>query len=342
MEINTIQVNLSSFQVIFADQWDQLQEFIGNDRCIYLIDQQVFDYWPDRFEGFDYLLVRPGESSKSLEVLQDLLEKLITLEADRNTLLIAVGGGMVCDLSGFLASIYMRGCRIAYVPSTLLAMVDAAYGGKTGINFKRWKNLLGTFRQPEFIFNEISFLQSLPHREFKAGLAEAIKHCVIGDADRFNWLENNLDAILQQNQSDLKDFIRHSVNYKLSLVKQDEKENGIRRILNFGHTFGHAIERNNLYNHGESVALGMILAARISEKHCDFNPMDTERLIKILDRIGLPVKANFDPDLLMANMALDKKKAADQIYFIFLDRIGNAFAEKITPEKLAYYLKDIL
>lgn len=342
MDINTVQINQASFQVIYADEWNQLQDFILKDRFIYLIDQQVFDAWPDRFKGTDYILVQSGESSKSLDVLQSLIEKLIAFEADRNTLLIAVGGGMVCDLGGFLASIYMRGCRIAYIPTTLLAMVDAAYGGKTGINFNRWKNLLGTFRQPEFIFNEISFLQTLPPREFKAGLAEAVKHCAIGDEDRFNWLENNLDSILHQNQSDLKDFIRHSVNYKLSLVKQDEKENGMRRILNFGHTFGHAIERYNLYNHGESVALGMILAVRISEIHCDFNPMDSERLIKILDRIGLPVKANFDPDLLMTNMALDKKKAADQIYFIFLDRIGKAIAEKITPEKLAHYLKDIL
>lgn len=342
MEINTIQVNQSSFRVIFADEWNQLQNFIANDRCIYLIDQQVFDAWPNRFLETDNIVVPSGEASKSLDILQMLIHKLISLGADRSTLLVAVGGGMVCDLTGFLASIYMRSCRVAYVPTSLLAMVDAAYGGKTGINFDRWKNLLGTFRQPEFIFNELSFLQTLPPREFNAGLAEAIKHCVIGDAQRFGWLEENLDKILSQNSSELKELIHHSVDYKLSLVAQDEKENGIRRILNFGHTFGHAIERNNLYNHGESVALGMILAARISERHCGFSPVDTERMVMLLDRIGLPVLANFDDDLLMANMALDKKKDADHIYFIFLNRLGDAYAEKLAPEKLAIYLKEII
>jgi 3-dehydroquinate synthase len=341
MEINEVQFNQSAFRVVFGDSWTNLTDILSDSPFICLVDRQVFDLYQDQLNGMRCILVESGEASKSLTVLQRMIEQLIAFQADRDTLLLAIGGGVVCDLTGFIASIYMRGCRVAYVPTTLLAMVDASYGGKTGINFLQWKNLLGTIRQPEFIFTEISFLNTLPVRELRAGLSESIKHAMIGSSARFDWIEKHHTQLLNLDQNALKDLVIHSVHFKLSVVAQDEKEIGLRRILNFGHTFGHAIERSNLYNHGESVALGMIIACKISELHCNLDPAITNRLIRLLDSLGLPTHHQFDPDLLISHVALDKKKSGSKLHFVFLKNLETPIVEKVDNQLLLKYLKEM-
>ena len=266
-----------------------------------------------------------GEAYKTLETVEDILDTLVEGGANRDTTVIALGGGVVGDIAGFAAASYMRGVDFIQVPTTLLAQVDSSVGGKTGVNHASGKNLIGAFHQPRAVLIDTDTLRTLPDRELRAGLAEVIKHGAIVDADFFAWLEANIDALLARDPEALAVAIRRSCELKAAIVAEDERESGRRAILNFGHTFGHAIERCQGYGewlHGEAVAAGMVMAAQLSAVD---NAL-AERIGNLLERAGLPTRppAIAGTDLLAA-MGMDKKVQQKRLRFVQLRSLGEAF-----------------
>ena len=272
-------------------------------------------------------LLDDGERHKSFANVGLALEALAQLGATRDACVIALGGGVVGDLAGFTAACWMRGIDFVQMPTTLLAMVDSSVGGKTGVNLPAGKNLVGAFHQPRAVFADTDTLVTLPDREYRAGLAEVIKGAAIGDETFFTWLEAHADALATRDTQTLLDAIARKVAYKAGVVARDETEQGERALLNFGHTFGHALETAGNYTtllHGEGIAIGMLLAARLSQRLGMSETSHTTRLQALLDRIGLPtaIPAGMDADVLLGLMRLDKKNVAGALRLILWRGVG--------------------
>lgn len=270
-----------------------------------------------------------GEAHKTFANVGRALEALAQLGATRDACVVALGGGVVGDLAGFSAACWMRGIDFIQMPTTLLAMVDSSVGGKTGVNLPAGKNLVGAFHQPRAVVADTSTLTTLPDREYRAGLAEVVKGAAIGDPAFFAWLEQHAAALNAREPAPLIDAIARKVSYKAGVVARDETEQGERALLNLGHTFGHALETAGKYKvllHGEGVAIGMLLAARLSERLGMGEPADTARLQRLLTSLGLPtaIPAGMDPEQLLALMRLDKKNLAGTLRLILWRGIGRA------------------
>jgi 3-dehydroquinate synthase len=270
--------------------------------------------------------VPPGETSKSHEQLLAVYDAALAGGLDRAAFIVALGGGVVGDLAGYAAATYLRGVAYVQAPTSLLAMVDSSVGGKTGVNLPQGKNLIGSFHQPALVLADTATLQTLSTREFCSGLAEVVKYGVIADPEILDRLEGTTPEALQQDDRGLAGLIRRSCEIKADVVRQDEREGGLRAVLNFGHTLGHAIEQVGGYGaclHGEAIAIGMVFAARLSERLKDFPADETERLIRVLRGLQLPVDR---PDLpwsaLMAAMQRDKKKKAGTVGFVLAEKPG--------------------
>lgn len=289
-------------------------------------------------QGASFVFNR-GEASKNMGTLSNALDFLLEQRLDRNSVLIALGGGVVGDLAGFAAACYQRGIDFIQVPTTLLAQVDSSVGGKTGINHPLGKNMIGAFHQPKCVIIDTDSLRSLDAREVGAGIAEIIKYGIIGDAPFFAWLEEHIDALRRGDTESLIHAISRSCQNKATVVSQDEKESDLRAILNFGHTFGHAFETVLGYGellHGEAVALGMRCAALLSCQMGFLGSDAHDRINNLLDRAGLPKKlpAEVAMDKIVAAMESDKKVSQGQIRFIVIDRIGNARVCPTAPRQL--------
>lgn len=274
------------------------------------------------------ITIPSGESSKSVASIAGLWEKLCAAKSDRKSVVFAIGGGVVGDLAGFAAASYMRGLRFVQVPTTLLAMVDSSVGGKTGINLPDAKNMVGAFWQPQAVWIDTNTLHTLPDREFRSGLAEVVKYGVILDSDFFVYLEQNANAILNKQLEQLQFMIRRSCELKAQVVTQDERETkGLRAILNYGHTFGHAIEAKTAYGqflHGEAISIGMTMAGRLAFKLGRWGQDDLNRQTRLLQLLGLPVRFDvMSASELIDAMQLDKKTEHGKLNFILPDRIGH-------------------
>jgi len=281
------------------------------------------------------IIVPDGEAFKSWSSLQDVLTRLLEQKAERSTTLVALGGGVVGDLAGFAAAIYQRGMPFVQVPTTLLAQVDSSVGGKTGINHPLGKNMIGAFHQPRAVVIDTDCLVTLPDRELAAGLAEVIKTAAIRDRTFFEWLEANVPRLTARDADALVHAVAQSCRIKAEIVTADEREAGERALLNFGHTFGHAIEAGVGYGewlHGEAVAAGMVLAARLSERLGLTADGDVARLRTLLERAGLPVEPpRLGAERYLVLMRRDKKVAAGAIRFVLLQGIGNAAIASDVP-----------
>jgi len=286
------------------------------------------------------LILPPGEQAKTLGHWHAIVEKLAAIGAQRDATVIALGGGVIGDLAGFAAASYMRGIRIIQAPTTLLAQVDAAIGGKTGFNLAAGKNLVGAFHQPEAVMVDVETLATLDQRDFLAGLAEVVKYGAIRDIDFIGWLEDNTTALLQRRADILETAVARAAAHKIEVVEADERETGQRALLNFGHTFGHAIETATgygRYRHGEAVAIGMHLAALLSARLGMISGQEARRLSDLLDGLGLPTTPPHDinPDTLLGHMRLDKKNRAGRIRLIVLEALGaGTIREDIEPNTL--------
>ncbi len=279
--------------------------------------------------AWDSLILPDGESYKTLDSAARVFEALAALKASRDACLIALGGGVVGDLTGFAAACWMRGVDFVQVPTTLLAMVDSSVGGKTGVNLQAGKNLVGAFHQPRAVVIDTDTLATLPAREYRAGLAEVVKYGAINDRAFFAWLETHADALQARDAEVLGQAIAASCANKAGVVARDETEQGERALLNFGHTYGHALENATGYGtllHGEAVAIGMVLAARLSARLGRAPVADAERLARLLDRLGLPVAlpAGSDPAQLVGCMRLDKKNLGGRLRLILWHGLGAA------------------
>ncbi len=265
-----------------------------------------------------------GEAYKTVATMHTIIDRLVETGANRDTTVIALGGGVVGDIAGFAAACYLRGVNFIQVPTTLLAQVDSSVGGKTGVNHEKGKNLIGAFHQPQLVLIDTATLQTLPDRELRAGLAEVIKHGAISDAGFFAWLEANMAALLRRDPEALAHAIRRSCEIKAEVVAEDEREAGRRAILNFGHTFGHAIEHCQGYGewlHGEAVAAGMVMAAKLS----GLPGADVERLAALIGSAGLPVEPPpIEADDWVRAMGLDKKVQGKKLRFVLLGAIGTS------------------
>lgn len=274
------------------------------------------------------IIVEEGEQAKRWEVLEQVFDALLAGRCGRDSVIVALGGGVVGDLAGFAAAIYQRGIDFIQVPTTLLAQVDSSVGGKTAINHARGKNMIGAFHQPRAVVADVATLDSLPDRELRAGLAEVIKHGAALDAAFLGWLEGNLERLLARERAALEHAVRRSCELKAAVVAADERESGARALLNFGHTFGHAIETATGYGtwlHGEAVAAGMVVAAELSERCGLLAKGQAARLRTLLARAGLPVAPpTIDERRWQELMTLDKKTAGGSIRFVLLGGLGKA------------------
>jgi 3-dehydroquinate synthase len=283
------------------------------------------------------LVLPGGEADKDWQHLDRIFAALLEARADRSSILIAVGGGVVGDMAGFAASAYQRGIAHLQVPTTLLAQVDSSVGGKTAINHPLGKNMIGAFHQPAAVIADTGVLASLPAREYAAGLAEVVKYGAISDPEFLAWIEREALALNRRDPAALTHAIRRSCELKAAIVAADEREGGVRALLNFGHTFGHAIESAAGYGkwlHGEAVAMGMALAARLSAREGRITPAECARLESLLKAFGLPVEApRFPVDTWLEYMGRDKKNEGRAITLILLDRLGSAAVVKDTREK---------
>jgi 3-dehydroquinate synthase len=291
--------------------------------------------------GFEPALITvpAGEKSKRLAMVENCHDQLAAQRLERKSFIVALGGGVVGDLAGFVAATYLRGIPFVQAPTTLLAQVDSSVGGKTGVNLKAGKNLVGAFYQPRLVFCDLDTLKTLPRREYLSGLAEVIKYGIIYDAVLFAQLERHLPKLLQRDAPTLRTVVARCCEIKADVVGQDETESGLRAILNFGHTIGHAIENSSGYGkflHGEAIAIGQVAAARLSHQILGLPSDDVKRVEKLFARAGLPVSIKLDParrKKMFAAMQLDKKVSGGEIKFVLAQKIGKVvWGQKVSPE----------
>lgn len=290
------------------------------------------------------LIVEDGERRKTVETMNGIITRLLEEQFSRTCTLVALGGGVIGDVTGFAAACYQRGVSYIQVPTTLLAQVDSAVGGKTAVNHRLGKNMIGAFHQPSAVLSDTDVLASLPARELRAGVAEIIKYGLINDAQFFNWLEDNMDGLLQRDADCLAHAIEVSCSNKASIVARDERESGLRAILNLGHTFGHAIETALDYEtwlHGEAVAAGMSMAAHLSVRTTGFPENEARRVNSLLEQAGLPLSVpdSIRSEQLRELMAVDKKSRHGRLYLVLLEEIGKAV---VTPDFEEADLEDTL
>ncbi len=312
---------------------------ISNPAVFKLYGKTVFESLSEAGFECSEIIIPEGEEYKDYFWTYHILSGLLAHRLDRNSCLIALGGGVIGDITGFAASVYMRGINFVQVPTTLLAQVDSSVGGKTGVNHLLGKNMIGTFYQPKLVWIDADTLMTLPERELLCGISEIIKYGIIWDEELFAFMEQNRDKILKLDFSALKHIIKRSCEIKADVVSKDEKETGLRAILNFGHTIGHAIETETGYrrfSHGEAVAIGMCLEAEFSSKIGVLNEMGAARIKSLIDSYGLPseLPADINLDKLIAHMKLDKKVEVGQIKLILPERIGKVIIKKAMVEDL--------
>lgn len=317
------------------DLGEMLAEIAPGRRLALITHPNVQQHWQAKVcdplvaagRDLNVCTIPEGETSKSLETLSLIYDFLIERQLDRGTAIIALGGGVVGDIAGFAAATFLRGVDFIQLPTSLLAMVDSSVGGKTGVNHRLGKNLLGAFKQPVLVGIELDFLSTLPDEELRSGLAEVVKYGMIADAPFFGYLESNAESLLSLEPDPLQRIVTRSCEIKADVVTQDETEQGLRAILNFGHTFAHAAEALTEYGgirHGEAVAAGMVAACRLGEAVAGFAPEDTRRLEKLLERLGLPTRLPAKPlgDYLR-KMYSDKKVRAGRLRFVVPTKIGH-------------------
>lgn len=284
------------------------------------------------------IILPDGESYKDWKNLQLIFDDLLKFGADRQTMLVALGGGVIGDMTGFAAASFMRGIRFIQVPTTLLAQVDSSVGGKTGINHPLGKNMIGAFHQPAAVIADLNTLKTLPPRELSAGLAEVVKHGAIADAQFLDWIEANAKALLACDTDAMGHAVLRSCEIKSAVVSADEREGGIRATLNFGHTFGHAIEAGMGYGewlHGEAVGCGMVLGADLSRRLNYISEADIQRLTKIIQSMNLPITPpKFGAERYMDLMQVDKKTEGGQIRYVVLEKIGKAQIKSVADAQV--------
>ena len=316
-----------------------LKKITDPQTTVLITDENIFNAHTKRFKGWNTIVLKPGEEFKVQATVDAVIEKLIEMEADRKTTLVGIGGGVITDITGYVASVYMRGIRFGFVPTSILALVDASVGGKNGIDVGPYKNMVGVIRQPAFILHDMVFLNSLPQTEWENGFAEIIKHACIKDAAMFAELEHNTLKTYQVKQKNICDLIQRNALIKTNIVQKDEFEKGERRLLNFGHTLGHALETQYELLHGQAISIGMTYACHISEQLTRFK--QTERVVSVLEKYNLPTYASFNKQKVFNVLKMDKKRERKEINYVLLEKIGKGVVKKISLKQLEKIIQDL-
>ncbi|MFN4315039.1 MAG: 3-dehydroquinate synthase [Chitinophagaceae bacterium] len=331
-----IQFGSGATDFYFASSISRLKEITEPRHTVLITDSNIQQAHARRFKPWRVLVLEPGEKHKKQATVDRMVQQLIDWEVDRKTVLVGVGGGVVTDITGYLASVYMRGLRFGFLPTSLLALVDASIGGKNGVDVGDYKNLVGVIRQPNFILHDMAFLRSLPETEWRNGFAEIIKHACIRDAALFRELETLSLRHFQKRQKSVCDLVQRNALLKAKVVQADETEQGDRRLLNFGHTLGHAIETKYNLMHGEAVAIGMNFAARLSEKLLKFK--EALRVEKLIERYGLPAKLDFDRERTFEILKMDKKRERAVMNYVLLEKLGKGKVKAIEMDRLREFI----
>ena len=333
---------------IFTSDFSYLNSFVSsrceNKRVFALIDKKILNFpaYSSLTKNLDTFAVTASERFKTLKTAERIYKFLLEKKADRDSFILAIGGGITLDIAGFVASTYMRGMKFGFIPTTLLAMVDASIGGKNGVNFLGYKNYVGTFNHPEFVAICPYFLKTLPKKQFNVGLAEVIKYGAINDKKILDFLEDTNSFKALKEEKNLKFIIEKSAKIKAEIVEKDFTESGLRKILNFGHTLGHALERIKKVSHGEGVAAGMIFAAFLSVKYGYLKEENLRKLEKILKKYSLPVFIDHVSEKeIIEGIAGDKKKSGDLIQFVLLKDFGKPFVKSLTLSEIEEGLNDL-
>ena len=321
--------------ILVGESIKKLPRYIPAKNVVVITDTNVNRLYRSFFNSCKVISIGTGEKIKTLETLAAVYEQLIAHEADRSTFIVGIGGGIVCDIAGFAASTYMRGLKFGLVATTLLAQVDAGVGGKNGVNFRRFKNMIGVFNQPDFVICDFELLKTLPEKEIRCGIGEIVKHALIADEALFTFLEEHAVELLSLNPSVVEETVTKSIQIKSVIVNRDEKETGERRLLNFGHTVGHAVEKNTSLTHGEALGIGITAASALSVRRGLLSAADYERIVALLEKLHLPTKTDVKGETIMQAIRLDKKREGDEIRFVLIDKIGRAQVEKISLTTLS-------
>ena len=328
-------------QVYFDTSFSQVKELAPPDRCVVITDTVIHSLHADKLQGYRTIVLPAGEAHKQQATVDHIIEQLIGFEADRKSFIIGLGGGVVTDIAGYAAAVYMRGIPVGFVPTTILAQVDASIGGKNGVDVGLYKNLVGTIRQPDFILYDYSFLETLPEEQWINGFAEIIKHACIKDAAMFELLEQHELKDFRENRASLSALIERNVSIKSGVVAADEREQGERKLLNFGHTLGHAIENEYQLLHGHAISIGMVAAAEISVQINHLPAGEKERIVRLLNRYQLPVTFDFNRQKAFAALKMDKKRVRTALDFILLNRIGEARIQSIPLVQLEQIIQSL-
>lgn len=354
-----VKVNLgeNSYEIFIGEKiFDSAEKFISQadfTKILIVTDKNVLSSCAENFTknlrgDFEIFAIEAGETSKSLQEAEKIYTKAIELGLDRKSLIIALGGGVVGDLAGFVAATYLRGVNFIQVPTTLLSQVDSSVGGKTAVNHALGKNLIGAFYQPKAVFIDLETLKTLPESEIKSGLGEVVKYGIISDGNFFTYLENNAEKILNRDAEVFAEIVKRSCEIKADVVSKDEKESGLRRILNFGHTIAHAVEEETnykKYRHGEAVSIGMLGAAFISEELGKISAADVQRLKNLLERLNLATYCeNCDIDKIYSATFRDKKTLGGKINWVLMKNFGeveifSGVSEKVVKNSLRKILR---
>ena len=335
----TYKFGSSSTDFYFAHGISHLKTITDPDSTIIITDENVYNAHEKRFKNWNTMVLQAGEEFKIQATIDKIVDSLIKMEADRKTTLVGVGGGVITDITGYAASVYMRGIRFGFIPTSVLGMVDASIGGKNGIDVGVYKNLVGIIRQPSFILHDMVFLNSLPQAEWENGFAEIIKHACIKDAAMFAELEAKSLKHYSSRQKSICELVQKNAMIKAAVVKRDEFEKGDRRLLNFGHTLGHALENQYDLSHGQAISIGMTYACHISEQLTGFK--QTEKVVNLLQQYGLPTYASFNKQKVFDVLKMDKKRERKEMNYVLLDRIGKGVVKSIPLNQLEKIIQSL-
>ena len=331
----------STSRLLIGESLRNVGQYLPEAKTVIITDENIYRHHGKNFPKGTVIMLRPGESSKTMDEVSGIYGQLIQNEVDRQSFILGIGGGVVCDIAGFVASTYLRGLSFGFVATTLLAQVDASIGGKNGVNYEGYKNMVGVIRQPEFVLCDPQLLITLDLQEFRQGFAEVVKYGVIFDDSLFSYLETHHREALDMAPEVVEKIINECAVAKCRIVEQDEKESGERKKLNFGHTFAHAFEKLSGVSHGHAVSIGMVIAAGISEKLQLIPGSDVERLIALLKNFGLPVHYPDMSQEVLDVMKRDKKRKGNQISLVLIDKIGNAVLKDVQFGDLKNWTHDL-
>ncbi len=338
MEVIRINGKDATSQIFIGERLSDMHMYVPQSNTFIITDTNVNKIYRKSFPNFPVFIMKAGEANKNLSTVAEIYRWLLDQGADRNSFIVGIGGGVVCDLAGFVASTFMRGVSFGFVATTLLAQVDASIGGKNGVDLDGYKNIVGTINHPKFVICDISMLKTLPYVELVSGLAEVVKHALIADSTKFEYIEKNSDSILALDLTMLEYLVTRSVRIKADIVEVDEREGGLRRVLNLGHTWGHAVEKITGISHGQAVSIGLVFAAKLSYNKGMLSEMEMDRIVNLLTKLGLHTQTNADSEIIFDTLQKDKKKVGNGVHYVLLRSIGAVEVVEISFDELKKYI----